>query len=188
MSKKQKELNLSVEVTFKDGHIETFDNPELAAEATGLSEASIKSRCSREGTGKKDGIFCRWADEKTRRSKQAKRNKSKGSGLELEIVNKLKEIGYEGCVSSRSQSKNMDNMKIDVIDMNNELPIYIHSKYTQNTPSYFTIRDECPLKDKPFTLIWKKSGTEGHQSPGSIAMVDLDFFYKLLSIYHEVHS
>ena len=95
MARKQKELNLSVEVTFKDGHKEVFENPQLAAEATGLSEASIKSRCSREGTGKKDGIFCRWADENTRRSKLAKKNKNKGGSFELEVIDKLKNIGYK---------------------------------------------------------------------------------------------
>lgn len=180
---KKKNLDLSVEITFKDGHIETFDSPELAAEATGLSEASIKSRCSREGTGKKDGIYCRWADEKTRRSKLAKKNKSKGNNWELEIINKLKEIGYGGCVSSRSQSKNIDNAKVDIIDVNNELPVYIQAKYLQNSPNYFTIRDECPLKDKPFVICWKKTGADGSPSPGSIAMVDIDFFYELLKIY-----
>lgn len=178
-------MNLSVEVTFKDGHKETFDNPELAANATGLSEASIKARCSREGTGKKDGIFCRWADEKTRRSKLAKKNKNKGSSLELEIVNKLKEIGYVGCVSSRSQSKRMDDAKVDIVDLEDKLPIYIQSKYTQNTPNYFGIKSECPLTDKPFTVIWKKATNDGTNSPGTIAMVDIDFFYKLLKVYKE---
>ena len=182
---KKQNLNLSVEVTFKDGHKEIFNNPTLASEATGLSEASIKSRCSREGTGKKDGIFCRWADEHTRKSKQAKRNKNKGSGLELEVVKQLKEIGYINCVSSRSQSKNIDNMKIDIIDNKDELPTYIQCKYTQNTPSYFNIKDECPLKDKPFTVVWKKATNDGTNSPGTVAMIDINFFYELLKLYKE---
>lgn len=175
-------MDLSVEVTFKDGHKEIFEDPSLAAQCIGLSEASIKARCSRKGAGSKskDGITCRWADEHTRKSKQAKRNKSKGSGLELEIVNDLKAIGYSGCVSSRSQNKMADANKIDIVDLNGELPVNIQSKYTQNTPSYFTIRDSCTDKTKPFVLIWKKAATEGN-SPGAIAMVPLNYFYKLIS-------
>lgn len=176
-------MNLSVEVTFKDGRIEIFDNPVLAAEATGLSEASIKSRCSREGTGKKDGIFCRWADEHTRKSKQAKKNKNKGSGLELEVIKQLKDIGFEGCVSSRSQAKNIDNAKVDIVDINDELPTHIQCKYTQNTPSYFGIKDECPLTDKPFTIVWKKATNDGTNSPGTVAIIDINFFYELLKLY-----
>lgn len=176
-------MNLNVEVTFKDGHKEVFDNPQLASEATGLSEASIKSRCSREGTGKKDGIFCRWNDEHTRKSKQAKRNKNKGSGLELEVIKQLKDLGFEGCVSSRSQAKNIDNAKVDIVDINNELPTHIQCKYTQNTPSYFGIRDECTLTDKPFTVIWKKATNDGSNSPGTVAIIDLNFFYELLKLY-----
>ena len=176
-------MNLSVEVTFKDGRIEVFNNPVLAAEATGLSEASIKSRCSREGTGKKDGIFCRWADEHTRKSKQAKKNKNKGSGLELEVIKQLKDIGFEGCVSSRSQAKNIDNAKVDIVDINDELPTHIQCKYTQNTPSYFGIKDECPLTDKPFTIVWKKATNDGTNSPGTVAIIDINFFYELLKLY-----
>ena len=176
-------MNLSVEVTFKDGRIEVFNNPVLAAEATGLSEASIKSRCSREGTGKKDGIFCRWADEHTRKSKQAKKNKNKGSGLELEVIKQLKDIGFEGCVSSRSQAKNIDNAKVDIVDINDELPTHIQCKYTQNSPSYFGIKDECPLTDKPFTIVWKKATNDGTNSPGTVAIIDINFFYELLKLY-----
>lgn len=175
-------MDLSVEVTFKDGHKEIYENPALAAASTGLTEASIKTRCSRKGAGSKskDGITCVWANEHTRKSKQAKRNKSKGNGLELEIVNDLKAIGYSGCVSSRSQNKMADADKIDVVDLNGELPVNIQSKYTQNTPSYFTIRDACSDKSKPFVLIWKKAASEGN-SPGAVAMVPLNYFYKLIA-------
>lgn len=174
-------MDLSVEVTFKDGHKEVFASPASAAEGTGLSEASIKTRCSRKGAGSKskDGITCMWANEHTRKSKQAKRSKSKGNGLELEIINSLKAIGYSGCVSSRSQNKMADADKIDIVDLNGELPVNIQSKYTQNTPSYFAIRDACSDKSKPFVVIWKKAVDVGN-SPGYVAMLPLDYFYELI--------
>ena len=161
-------MNLSVEVTFKDGHKKVFDSPTSAAEGTGLTEASIKARCSRKGAGSKskDGITCMWADEHTRKSKQAKRSKSKGNGFELEIINDLKAIGYTGCVSSRSQNKMADADKTDIVDLNGELPV--------------NIRDACSDKSKPFVVIWKKAGDEGN-SPGAVAMIPLSYFYQLIS-------
>lgn len=174
-------MDLSVEVTFKDGHKEIFDSPTSAAEGTGLTEASIKTRCSRKGAGSKskDGITCMWANEHTRKSKQAKRSKTKGNGFELEIINDLKEIGYTGCVSSRSQNKMADADKIDIVDLNGELPVNIQSKYTQNTPSYFAIRDACSDKSKPFVVVWKKA-SDGENSPGAVAMIPLNYFYQLI--------
>ena len=174
-------MDLSVEVTFKDGHKEIFDSPTSAAEGTGLTEASIKTRCSRKGAGSKskDGITCMWANEHTRKSKQAKRSKTKGNGFELEIINDLKEIGYTGCVSSRSQNKMADADKIDIVDLNGELPVNIQSKYTQNTPSYFAIRDACSDKSKPFVVVWKKA-SNGETSPGAVAMIPLNYFYQLI--------
>lgn len=181
MRKKQSNLDLSVEVTFKDGHKEIFDSPTSAAEGTGLTEASIKTRCSRKGAGSKskDGITCMWANEHTRKSKQAKRSKTKGNGFELEIINDLKQIGYTGCVSSRSQNKMADADKIDIVDLNGELPVNIQSKYTQNTPSYFAIRDACSDKSKPFVVVWKKA-SDGETSPGAVAMIPLSYFYQLI--------
>ena len=78
--KRKKELNESVRATFKDGTTQEFSSIQEASMATGLTETSIKSRCN-SGTGakSKDGITFIWADEHTRKSKQAKRNKSKGN-------------------------------------------------------------------------------------------------------------
>ena len=160
---KKKQLNTSVIATFKDGSTKTFDTIEEASEFTKLEVNSIKSRANKPGSGSKskDGITFTWADEKVRRSKQASRNKKKGNSFELEIVHKLREIGYEGCVSSRSQNKALDADKVDICDMNDELPVNIQSKYTQNMPNYFDIRYACSDKVKPFCMIWKKAGKDG---------------------------
>ena len=41
-------------------------------------------------------------------------SKQKGSKLEIQIINRLKEIGFEA-VSSRSESRNIDNKGSDII-------------------------------------------------------------------------
>lgn len=179
--KRKKELDESVMATFKDGTKQKYASIKAASEATGLTEASIKSRCN-SGTGakSKDGITFIWADEHTRKSKQAKRNKTKGNGFELELVKKLKECGYEGAVSARSQNKLADANKIDIVDMNGELPFNLQAKYTQNLPNYFTIREECTDKEKPFCLAWKKATGDGSQSPGTVVVVPIEYFYELI--------
>ncbi len=178
--KPKKKLNESVKVTFADGSIQIFESVKAASEAIGLSENSVKIRCSRNNLGSKskDKITCQWADESTKRSKQAKRNRSKGNNFELEVINKLKTIGYSGCKSSRSQNKLADANKIDIVDTNNELPVNIQTKNTSNTPNYFAIRDACQDKTKPFIVLWKKSNTCAQNH--TIAMIPIEYFYELI--------
>lgn len=180
---KKTQLNTSVIASFKDGSTKTFKTIEEASEYTKLEVNSIKSRANKPGSGSKskDGITFTWADDSVRKSKQASRNKKKGNNFELEIVHKLREIGYLGCVSSRSVNKIADANKIDIVDTNNELPINLQAKYTQNMPNYFDIKDACTDKTKPFCIIWKKAGKNGEQSRGTVAVVDIDYFYKLLT-------
>jgi hypothetical protein len=160
----------------------TFDSIEAASEMTGLEVNSIKARANKPGSGakSKDGITFTWADEKVRRSKQASRSKKKGSAYELEVIHKLREIGYKGCVSSRSQNKALDADKVDIYDMDGELPVNIQCKFTQNLPNYFDIKDACSDKDKPFCLCWKKAGKNGEQTIGQVAIIPIDYFYYLL--------
>lgn len=182
--RRKRELNESVQATFKDGNTKLYMSPKEAAEDTGLSENSVKARCNKPGSGSKskDGITFIWADEHTRKSKQAKRSKAKGNNFELEVASKLKNIGYNGVVSSRSQDKRSDANKIDLVDMDNEFPINVQCKYMANTPNYFVIRDACTDKDKPFVVIWKKATNDGSNSPGTVAIIDSEYFYHLLEI------
>ena len=179
--KRRKELNESVEARYQTGETHKFSSLREASKATGLTEASIKSRCN-AGTGSKskDGITFRWADEHTRRSKLAKKSKAKGGAFELEVAHKLREIGYPNVVSSRSESKTKDDQKIDLIDKDGLLPCNIQCKYTQNLPNYFTIRDACPDKEKPFCLAWKKATNDGSHSEGTVMIIPINYFYDLI--------
>lgn len=89
----------------------------------------------------------------------------------------FKEIGYDDCITSRGESKKIDNMKIDIIS--DSLPFYCQAKNLANNPSYFKIAEECPLKDKPFVICWKKSDEQGK----AIAMIPMEFFLQLLKTY-----
>lgn len=176
----KKELNTSCKAIYKDGKEEIFESIEKASESTGLSVASIKIRCNKKGCIGKDKTAFEWLDEHTKRSYQAKKSKSKGSKLEYDIVNALKAIGFTGCVTSRSESKKIDASKIDIIDLDGKLPVAIQAKHYANTPNYFKIREQCP-DPRPFCVIWKKSAEEGSISPGTVAILPVDYFYELLS-------
>ena len=179
---KKNQVNTSVKVTYRDGHTKVFDTIEKASKETGLNINSIKSRANKPGSGikSKDGMTFMWADLSVRRSKIASKSKRKGNNFELEIVKELRNIGYGGCVSSRSKDKLADANKIDIVDVNQELPVNIQSKYTQNIPNYFDIRDACTDKSKPFCLIWKKAGKNGEDSRGTVAVIPVKYFYELI--------
>jgi hypothetical protein len=50
--------------------------------------------------------------------------KAKGNRYELKIIKELIDLGYPGLKSSRSESKSLDNDKIDIADPENVLPFY----------------------------------------------------------------
>lgn len=178
---KQKELDLSIEITFKDGHSEIFPNLQLASESCGISEAALKIRAnkSRQGSvGKKDKIGAKWINDTTFRSFSAKKSKHKGSKYELDIIKDLTNLGYKGLVSSRSQSKNLDNAKIDIAETKDKLPFYCQCKATANTPNIEEISEACSYKDRPLVIFWKKQKLNSISK--EYVLMPKELLYKLL--------
>lgn len=176
-----KDLNTSCRATFKDGKTQDFTSIEEASSSTGVSIAAIKIRCNKPGATGKDKITFEWLDEYTKRYYRAKKSKNKGSAFESEVVNKLKEIGFDGCCRAAGESKKADNNKIDIVDTNYRLGCNIQCKHTANMPSYFAIRDACSDKSKPFCMAWKKASEGGLNSPGTVFVIPDYYFYELLS-------
>ena len=123
--------------------------------------------------------------EKSVKKRSGKYSKTKGSNYERKIAKELQELGFTGVVTSRAESKKMDDQKVDLIDTEGMLPISIQLKCTQVTPSYFKIQEECPIKDKPFCIIWNKQEKREINcvSAGEVAMIPKEFLYELLKIY-----
>lgn len=183
MTRQKKELDLSIIITYKDGKEETYPNLEEASIASGISESALKIRAnkSRQGSiNKKDKIGARWVSDTTFRSYQAKKSHNKGSSFEAEVVNKLKELGYDVCRSA-GESKKLDNSKVDIAG---DCEFAIQCKNTQNLPNYFTIRENCP-DSRPLALLWKKVGEVGSISQGTLALIPIEYFYELLSYYRQ---
>lgn len=164
-------------IIIQDGKKIEFDTLEEACKHLNISQAAFKIRCNQNKTV--DNVTYSW---KNPASHRARKNRKKGNNFELEVIKKLKEIGYDGCVSSRSESKRTDDNGIDIVDLNKELHINIQCKNTTNLPNYFSLKDKCPIKDKPFAIVWKKSTNDGTKSPGTVVVMDIEEFYKYLEL------
>lgn len=127
------------------------------------------------------------SENSTKKEKQRRvfNNKRRGSDEERKIVNELKAIGFN-VVTSRSESKAMDDKKVDIIDLNSELP-NIQVKRCIKYPDYISIRNSCPIKDKEFVLFWnqQKPTEKTFRSVGEMVIVSKDFFYKLIQKYYD---
>ena len=173
----KKQLNTSVKITDKSGNTYIYESIEQAAEMTTLSIQALKIRANKNSVPK-DGIKVEWLDPHTKKSYKAKQSKRKGNSYELKIIHELTDLGFEGLKSSRSESRNLDNAKIDIADTLNQLPFYVQCKRTKNTPNIETITEECPIKDKPLIICWSKESDK--QQNNEYVLMPKELFYKLL--------
>lgn len=91
--------------------------------------------------------------EKPKKKRSGAYSKNKGSAYERKIVNELKEItGDTEICTARSESKRLDDAKIDVADPNNVLDFYVQCKSTQTNPSVKKLNAEVGRKDKPLAI------------------------------------
>ena len=155
----------------------TFDSIEEAAAKTNLTVAALKLRANRNSVPK-DGTKVEWLDEHTKRHYKASQSKRKGNNYELKIIHELTELGFEGLRSSRSESKLLDNDKIDIADTLNVLSCYCQCKRTKNTPNIESIIEACPRKDKPLVIFWNKESDNIHNN--EYVLMPKEYFYQLL--------
>lgn len=80
-------------------------------------------------------------------------SKNKGSAYERQIAKELRDIGFTGVVTARSESKSKDDDKIDLIDKDSKLPVEIQLKRTIAIPQYFKIREQSSVDNKKFAII-----------------------------------
>ena len=111
-----------------------------------------------------------------------KRNRQRGNEYERRIVNEMNELGFN-MVTSRSESKNADNNKVDLIDLSHKCPVQIQIKRTTSTPQYLKIREETTVPDEEFALIWNKQKNVNGRflSEGEVVILDKEMFYKLIA-------
>ncbi len=129
-------------------------------------------------------------EKKPKRRGVGARNKAKGNEYERKIAQELRDLGFSGVVTSRSESKAMDNNKVDLIDKNNQLPCFIQLKKVMNTPQYFKIREESTVDPEKFVLIWNRQekANVNFMSVGEVCMIPKSLFYELIKPYAQTES
>lgn len=114
-------------------------------------------------------------------------NKRRGNAYETKIAKELRDLGFSGVVTSRSESKRADDNKVDLVDTENKLPFFPQLKRTINTPQYFKIREESTVDPEKFVLFWNKQEAKETNicSIGECVILDKNFFYELIKPYAE---
>lgn len=111
-------------------------------------------------------------------------SRTKGHKFEQKIAKELQELGFN-VVTSRSESKSMDDNKVDLIDKDNKLPCAIQLKATQAIPSYFAIRNQSTVLNEDFVILWAKQEKKEVNicTVGEAVIMDKQLFYKLIKPY-----
>lgn len=120
---------------------------------------------------------------KNQRSIGAK-NRNRGHSYETRLVRELKEITRnEHLCTSRAESKNLDDMKIDVADPDNILTFYVQAKCTQAVPQIKKLNEEVGKKDKPLVIFWnaQEAREKKQVSVGEYCILPKSYFYELIS-------
>ena len=122
---------------------------------------------------------------KKKRTRSKSYSRTKGHNYETKIAKELRDLGFTEVVTSRSESKSMDDNKVDLIDKSNKLPCKIQLKATQSIPSYFKIRSESTVNPEEFVIIGSKQEKREVNivSVGEAVIMDKSLFYKLIKPY-----
>lgn len=119
------------------------------------------------------------------------RNRQAGNRFECDIVKELKQMGYE-VVTSRSESRSMDNKKVDVFSPlgthpDRVFPYYVQAKFTASNPSYSSLLETMP-GDRPGVVFHRKSEAyrcrdekTRYRNAGEYVIMTKELFYKLLN-------
>lgn len=100
--------------------------------------------------------------------------RKKGHQYELQIRDFFKDLGYAECVSSRSESKNMDDKGVDLC---NTGPWYVQCKAVENLGSIHKVLANMPNENKLNVVFHKRN------RQGTIVAMDISTFKTLAEFY-----
>lgn len=94
--------------------------------------------------------------------------RQKGHAFERENMHLFREVGYEKCVTSRSESKNLDDMGIDLV-YTGEFDVQCKRVEKLNVSK---VMDGMPKRDGKIPLVFHKQ----NRYPALVTMKREDFF------------
>jgi hypothetical protein len=101
--------------------------------------------------------------------------RQKGHQYELTVRDYFRELGYKDCVSSRSESKNLDDKGVDLCYTG---PFNVQCKAVENLGSLHKIIASMP-DDHKFNVVFHKRNRQG-----TIVAMDLDSFLILAKEFY----
>lgn len=116
-------------------------------------------------------------------NKCMRNNRTAGHNYERLCVNRLRENGYGDVVTSRSESRNMDNKGVDIFGAS--LPIHIQCKNSTKEVKYHKLLIEERLPDDKDTIIMhKKTAKHGTRfiTEGEYVIMKYETFNKLTGL------
>ena len=96
--------------------------------------------------------------------------RKKGHAYELQIRDFFRDLGFKDCVSSRSESKNMDDKGVDLCYTG---PFYAQIKAVENLGSIHNVLAKMPKEEK-LNLVFHKKNRQG-----TIVAMELESFKAL---------
>lgn len=119
---------------------------------------------------------------KKQRNTMVSNSRRRGVTYEQKLAQELRDLGFDDVVTSRQESKAMDDNKVDFVSKEGKLPLFIQAKKTENVPSYFKIRSQSTVDPKKFCIIWNKQSKKNKNfcSEGECVILDKELFYELI--------
>lgn len=100
--------------------------------------------------------------------------KKKGNAYECAKANELKEFFGADVVTSRSESKNLDDQKVDLVHTD---PFYFQLKAVESGINYHKVLGEMKQDPKHLNVIMHKRNRQGE-----VVAMSKDDFYRLLDM------
>lgn len=101
-------------------------------------------------------------------------SRAKGNKYELAVAKIFQELGWNECVSSRSESKRTDDAGIDLCYTK---PFQIQAKAWERAPSYHDVLAAMPKKRGTYNLIFHK---RNYKQP--VVVMSQDDFLNILQL------
>lgn len=99
------------------------------------------------------------------------KSRAKGHQYERKLMSELKALGWENCMTSRYESKRLDDAMVDFVHTD---PFNIQAKAWERAPSYHDVLDGMP-KDSNINIIVHKRNRNGE-----VVVMTKDDFYRLI--------
>jgi hypothetical protein len=103
-----------------------------------------------------------------------KNARKKGTAYELQIIKLFKALGWTNCVSSRSESKRLDDSGVDVCYTT---PFQLQCKAVENMGSAHNVLANMPKKAGYYNLVFHKKNRLG-----TVVSMTQDDFVELLQM------